>query len=114
MLSLDETYQDISPVRTSGNGISAFVSIMRGCDNMCSFCIVPFTRGRERSRSNISIINKIKQLSQQGYKEITLLGQNVNSYNYIEPANRSYKLPASRLAKSKGFMNIYPKDLKKV
>jgi tRNA-2-methylthio-N6-dimethylallyladenosine synthase len=85
LLSREETYADISPVRLETNGIAAYISIMRGCDNMCSFCVVPFTRGRERSRDVFSIVAEATNLYESGYREVTLLGQNVDSFKWENP-----------------------------
>ncbi len=88
LLSREETYADISPLRLGSNGVSAFISIMRGCDNMCSFCVVPFTRGRERSRNAFSVVAEATDLFQKGYREVTLLGQNVDSYKWEHPESK--------------------------
>ncbi|MBB6111370.1 tRNA-2-methylthio-N6-dimethylallyladenosine synthase [Mucilaginibacter lappiensis] len=96
LLSREETYADISPVRLNSNGINAFVSIMRGCDNMCSFCVVPFTRGRERSRDPKSIIAECTDLFNKGYREVTLLGQNVDSYKWSSSSSPSQPSPEGR------------------
>ncbi len=85
LLSREETYADISPLRLNSNGVTAFISIMRGCDNMCSFCVVPFTRGRERSRNVFSIIAEATDLFHKGFREVTLLGQNVDSFKWTNP-----------------------------
>ena len=108
ILSKEETYAEISPVRLAGNGITAFVSITRGCDNMCSFCVVPFTRGRERSRDPNSIVNECKQLVADGYKEVTLLGQNVDSYLWYGggPKKDFNKLSEKEKEKSTNFAEL--------
>ena len=95
-LSREETYADISPVRLNSNGVTAFISIMRGCDNMCSFCVVPFTRGRERSRDPHSVVKEATALFNQGYREVTLLGQNVDSYKCSPEANLKGKAQIER------------------
>ncbi len=119
LLSREETYSEISPLRLGTNGITAYISIMRGCDNMCSFCVVPFTRGRERSRDAYSIVAEAQDLSDRGYKEVTLLGQNVDSYKWTDPNTDEHVSFASLLvmvAKVNPLMRVrfstsHPKDI---
>jgi tRNA-2-methylthio-N6-dimethylallyladenosine synthase len=113
LLSREETYADIAPVRLNSNGVTAFISIMRGCDNMCSFCVVPFTRGRERSRDPESILDEARLLVARGYKEVTLLGQNVDSYRY-EGMNFAQLLEKAALLSPElriRFSTSHPKDI---
>jgi tRNA-2-methylthio-N6-dimethylallyladenosine synthase len=119
LLSRDETYADISPIRLNSNGVSSFVSIMRGCNNMCSFCVVPFTRGRERSRDLYSILKECKELYNSGFREITLLGQNVDSYYWLDE-NKNEQINFAKLLESVAlispllrvrFSTSHPKDI---
>ncbi|MGE9515941.1 MAG: tRNA (N6-isopentenyl adenosine(37)-C2)-methylthiotransferase MiaB [Solitalea-like symbiont of Tyrophagus putrescentiae] len=119
-LSREETYADIAPVRLDNNGVKAYISIMRGCNNMCSFCVVPFTRGRERSRNAYSIVQEAQNLYQQGYREVTLLGQNVDSYSWYddvkESKNISFAILLEMVAKVSPdlrvrFSTSHPKDI---
>ncbi|HEY0434752.1 MAG TPA: MiaB/RimO family radical SAM methylthiotransferase, partial [Chitinophagaceae bacterium] len=119
LLSREETYADISPVRLNSNGVGAFVSIMRGCNNMCSFCVVPFTRGRERSRSAASIMEECRRLFREGFREVTLLGQNVDSYYFVDEAGDETVTFAKLLEKVAAvspllrvrFSTSHPKDI---
>ncbi|WP_421825706.1 tRNA (N6-isopentenyl adenosine(37)-C2)-methylthiotransferase MiaB [Larkinella sp.] len=118
-LSREETYADISPIRLNSNGVTAFISIMRGCDNMCSFCVVPYTRGRERSRDAHSIVREARDLAAAGYKEVTLLGQNVDSYKWtsedgLEKVNFAQLLERVALVDADlriRFSTSHPKDI---
>jgi tRNA-2-methylthio-N6-dimethylallyladenosine synthase len=117
ILSREETYADVTPVRLGGNGVLAFVTIMRGCDNMCSFCVVPFTRGRERSRDAHSIVAECRDLFEKGYKEVTLLGQNVDSYHWSnETENVNFAQLLERVALISPLLRVrfstsHPKDI---
>src|SRR5690606_20653404 len=105
-LSREETYADIAPVRLNSNGVTAFISIMRGCDNMCSFCVVPFTRGRERSRDPQSIVAEAQDLFNRGYREVTLLGQNVDSYKWSEEENNKAFIAKKGIDSVVNFANL--------
>ena len=120
LLSHEETYGDITPVRMDSNGVSAFISIMRGCNNVCSYCIVPFVRGAERSRDPYSILREARSLIDSGYKEINLLGQNVDSYRWKNPENHAEKVDFARLLEMVAlldptvrirFATSHPKDM---
>ena len=119
LLSREETYADISPVRLNSNGVSAFVSIMRGCNNMCTFCVVPFTRGRERSRDFVSIIAECQDLFDRGYREVTLLGQNVDSYYWVDSNSNhvvDFAMLLEKVAKINPLLRVrfstsHPKDI---
>ncbi len=102
---MEETYSEIAPVRVDPSAISSYISIMRGCNNMCSYCIVPFVRGRERSRDVASILQEVTTLKEQGIKEITFLGQNVNSYHYSEEETRPPQETGHQ--NSEGFGEMY-------
>lgn len=117
-LSTDETYREIIPSRIGGNRISGFISIMRGCNNFCSYCIVPYTRGRERSRDPESILNELQDLKVRGFKEVTLLGQNVNSFSFTDKAGNRTDFPSllEKVAAAAGNMRVrfttsHPKDM---
>ena len=109
ILSKEETYADLTPLRLGSNGVSAFISIMRGCDNMCSFCVVPFTRGRERSRDPDSIIAEAKDVFDNGYKEVTLLGQNVDSYLWSGGGLKKENLSSEQQAAATNFAQLLEK-----
>lgn len=120
LLSQEETYADISPVRMDKNGVSSFISIMRGCNNMCTYCVVPYVRGGERSREPESILREAKELFENGYKEVTLLGQNVDSYKWVSPTNPTHTVNFAQLLEMVAlidpklrvrFSTSHPKDM---